>query len=325
MNNTIEISIVILTKNQENIIGETLRAVFGQEINCDFEVIIIDSGSSGRTLEIIKKYPIVLIQISSEEFGHGKTRNLGMRFSKGKYLVFLNGDAIPKDKHWLNNLIRPFFIYEGVAGAYSGIIPRQDCNPLDARDILRDDYLFSERIKHIKSFAEYKNKGVEEKRKFISFHTVSCAIKKDLLLKNPFADIEFGEDLEWSQRILEKGYKIVFEPSSEVIHSHDLHKSFIRTMKRYFDDARLNHLLLKRWTISALLKLPLIFIFKSMKDMIYVSHLKRNLSYKLNWILYSPIVRMAELLGIFLGASLHLPAIFTKKLSLVEEIKNMQV
>ncbi|HAZ10975.1 MAG: hypothetical protein A2047_00340 [Omnitrophica bacterium GWA2_41_15] len=322
MNNIIKISIVILTKNQENMIEETLKAVFCQEISCGFEVIIIDSGSNSRVLEIIRKYPVVLIQISPEEFGHGKTRNLGMCLSKGEYLVFLNGDATPKDKHWLNNLIRPFLIYEDVAGVCSRLCPRQDCNPLGVLDILRNDRIFSERIKHIKTFAEYKNKDVEEKRRFISFHTISCAIKKDLLLKNPFADIEFGEDLEWSQRMLEKGYKIIFESSSEVIHSHDLHKSFIGTMKRYFDDARLNHLLLKRWTFSALLKLPLIFIFKSIKDMIYISHLKRNLSYKLSWILYSPIIRMAELLGIFLGASLYLPAIFTKKMSLVEEIKH---
>ncbi len=318
---TPQVSIVILTKNHEAFIAETLKAIFGQETDCSFEVIVIDSGSRDRTLEIIGNYPVSLIQIPREEFGHGRTRNLGVRLSKGKFVIFLNGDASPKNRHWLNALLSDFLRYENVAGVYSRIYPRDGCNPLDARDILYDAYLFDEKIKYIKSFSEYNKISAEEKRKFISFHTISCAINKDILLKNPFADIPFGEDLEWSKRMLESGFKIVYEPGSEVIHSHNIHSSFIRTIKRYFDDAVLSQRLLKRWFFLDLLKWLAVIAIESKEDAVYILKLKRNLFYKLGWIIYSPISRMAEFLGILLGAFPFLPSTLVNKLSLVEQIK----
>lgn len=316
-----EVSIVILTKNHEAFIGEALKAIYGQEINRSFEVIVIDSGSRDRTMEIVKEYPVVLNQISPEEFGHGRTRNLGLHLSKGKFVVFLNGDAAPKNRHWLNSLLGAFLRHEDVAGVYSRIYPRNDCNPLDARDILYDGYLFDEKIKYIKSFSEYSKISAEEKRKFIAFHTISCAIDKKILLENPFADVPFGEDLEWSKRMLEKGFQIIYEANSEVVHSYNLHVSFIKTIKRYFDESRLSQRLLNRWSFMNLLKWPAVIAIESKEDIVYILRLKRNLFYKLSWIIYSPITRMAEFLGILLGALPFLPASLVNKLSLVEEIK----
>lgn len=318
---TPQVSIVILTKNHEAFIAETLKAIFGQEADCSFEVIVIDSGSRDRTLEIIGNYPVSLTQISREEFGHGRTRNLGLRLSKGKFVIFLNGDASPKNKHWLNALLSGFLRYENVAGVYSRIYPRDGCNPLDARDILYDTYLFDEKIKYIKSFSEYNKISAEEKRKFISFHTISCAIDKKILLDNPFSDIPFGEDIEWSKRMLEKGFKIIYEPASEIIHSHNLHASFLRTMKRYFDEARLNQKLLNRWSFMNLLKWLAVIAFESKQDVVYICGLKKNLFYKLGWMIYSPIVRTAELFGILCGAFPFLPSGLADKLSYVEEIR----
>jgi len=318
---TPQVSIIILTKNQEAFIAQTLKAIFEQETDCSFEVIVIDSGSRDRTLEIIGNYPVSVTKISREEFGHGRTRNLGLRISKGKFVVFLNGDATPKNRYWLNALLSGFLRYENVAGVYSRIYPRDDCNPLDARDILYDTYLFDEKIKYIKSFLKYNKISAEEKRKFISFHTISCAINRDILLKNPFADIPFGEDLEWSKRMLESGFKIVYDPGSEVIHSHNIHSSFIRTIKRYFDDAVLSQRLIKRWFFLDLLKWLAVIAIESKEDTVYILKLKRNLFYKLGWIIYSPISRMAEFFGILLGAFPFLPSILVNKLSLAEQIK----
>jgi rhamnosyltransferase len=318
-----EVSIVILTKNEEKFIADILEAVFNQDTRYSFEVIVIDSGSRDKTLEIAKKYPVNLIQIPAEEFGHGKTRNLGAVFAEGRYIVFLNGDALPKNISWLSNLLLSFSIYDKVAGAYSKMYPHRDCNPLDARDILADNYLFNEskKLKYIKSFFEYNQMHREEKRRFVSFQTISCAIDKKILLENPFADIKFGEDLEWSKRMLEMGFKIIYEPNSEVIHSHNIHCSIIKTIKRYFDDARLSQRLLNRWSFMNLLKWLVVIVFESRQDAVYICRLKRNLFYKLSWIIYSPIVRMAELFGILFGTFPFLPSSLADKLSLVGEIK----
>ncbi|GAI52085.1 unnamed protein product [marine sediment metagenome] len=89
-----------------------------------FEVIIIDSGSTDKTIEIAKEYPVRLIQIKPEEFGHGKTRNYGADISEGEYLVFLTQDAIPFDNNWLRYLISNLED-ENVAGVYNKQIPRR--------------------------------------------------------------------------------------------------------------------------------------------------------------------------------------------------------
>jgi rhamnosyltransferase len=315
-----KVSIIILTKNEEKFIEETLNSIYTQEIDCDFEVIVIDSGSQDKTLEIVQRYPVKLIQIPSKAFGHGKTRNLGISNAQGDYIVFLNGDATPQNKKWLIFLINSLSV-NSTAGVYSRIYPRPNCNPLDERDILNDSYLFDGREKYIKSFSEYYKMTPERKRKFIAFHTVSCAIKRDLLLKNMFADIEFGEDLEWSKRMLEKGFKIIYESNSEVIHSHNIHFSFINTIRRYFDDARLNQRLLKRWAFLDLLKLLIIIVVESRKDTAYILRLRINPMSKLNWIIRSPLMRTAEFLGIFLGTLLNISPKFVNRLSLIEEIK----
>lgn len=319
--NNICISIIIPVKNGQKYLDSVLKAIFSQEINAKFEVIIIDSGSCDKTLEIIKRYPVNLIQIPPQEFGHGKTRNFGANLARGKYVVFLNADAIPKNKYWLCNLLTHFSSYNKVAGVYSRIYPQENCNPLDARDIWEDKYLFDQKEKYIRSIYEFNQMNPEAKRKFVSFHTISCAIDRALLLENPFDDIKFGEDLTWAKRILEKGFKIIFESSSEVIHSHNLHCSFIQTTKRYFDDARLNQIILNRWHFSNLLKWPAVIAIESMKDAIYILRLKRNSFYKLIWMFYSPFIRVAEFLGILLGALPSLPPRLAHRLSLVEQIK----
>ena len=66
------------------------------------------------------------------------------------------------------------------------------------------------------------------------FSDANSAIKKDLLLGNPYKnDIIVSEDYEWANRTMQKGYKIVYQPKAEVIHSHfyNLYSLF----KRNFD------------------------------------------------------------------------------------------
>ncbi len=318
-----EISVVILAKNEEKYIGSTLDMVFRQGIDKEYEVIVIDSGSKDDTLKIVKRYPVKLVEIPTQEFGHGRTRNLGVRMAGGKITVFLNADATPVNEDWLESLIAAFQNDEKIAGVYSCAYPRHNCNPVDARNILGDNYLFdkNKKIKYIPSPSAYEQMNKEEKRKLVSFHTVSCAIDRSILLENPFADIRFGEDLEWSKRMLEKGFKILYEPNSEVIHSHNIHSSVIKTIKRYFDDARLNQRLFKKWAVIDLLKFLLVVIVESRKDAAYILKMKRNFIIRARWILHSFLTRMAEFVGILLGAIPFLPEKFVDRLSLAEELR----
>jgi rhamnosyltransferase len=324
--NGISISIIVLSKNGARFIAQLLNKVYSQKVDRGYEVIIIDSGSTDGTLDILKNYPLRLIEIPPQEFGHGKTRNLGAQLAQSEILVFLNGDAIPKDSFWLLSLIRTLEKSDDIAGAYSKVLPREDCNPLRAREILNDaSYQFREtKIKSITDINLYNNMSYGEKRIFLAFETISCAIKKPFLQKFSFRDdIEFGEDLEWSKRIMEAGFKIAFEPSSQVVHSHDFYCSLAQTVKKFFDDAKLNKDLLG-YCIEIT---PFGFLYfittKVILDIKYISKLNKDIFYKAKWALYCPLVRIFQFVGILLGCySQKIPLKFHRKISLVSDVKN---
>jgi len=319
----IDISIIIPCKNEEKLIGPTLNSVFNQDIDKGYEVIVIDSGSSDDTLDIVRKYPVKLIEVNSKDFAHARTRNYGTSIAQGKWIIFLNADATPVNEYWIKSLIDNFKDDRRIAGVYSRLYPREDCNPLRSWEILNDNYYFNgKKIKFIDSFGEYNKLNREQKRKFISFHTISCVIRKDFLLKYPFKDMEFGEDLEWSKRMIELGFKIAYEANSKVFHSHNFYHSFTQTIKKYFDDARLNNILLDRWRLTNIHILLAHIGFKLFKDIGYILKLNKSVRYKISWILYSPIIRVAEFYGIVLASFVKLPHKLQCRLSLANQIIN---
>ncbi|MBU1997867.1 MAG: glycosyltransferase [Candidatus Omnitrophica bacterium] len=317
-----KISIVILSKNEEKYIGSTLDSIFKQKIDKEYEVIVIDSGSCDSTLTIAARYPVRIIHIPANEFGHGKTRNYGAQTAIGEVIVFLNADATPQDEYWLKSMVDNLKNDARIAGAYSRVYPRQDCNPLRFWEIITEG-AGDRQVKNIDDFSGYQYMKPREKRIFLSFQSISCAIRKDILLKYPFENnIEFGEDLEWSKRIMEKGFKIVFEPKSTVLHSHNFYYSFVKTFKKYFDDARLNNRLLNIWSWRNLPILAAHVIYKIVRDLGYVLSLNRGMFYKIGWLFYSPVIRMAELFGIIAGInSRYLPGRIHSAFSLVSEVK----
>jgi len=100
-----QVSIFIPTKNAGPKFQKTLENIFLQ-LYKNFEVIILDSGSTDKTLSIIKKFKTHLYKIKPNEFGHGKTRNLALKLARGEYIVYLSQDALPANQFWLSNLIK---------------------------------------------------------------------------------------------------------------------------------------------------------------------------------------------------------------------------
>lgn len=95
--------------------------IFRQDIDKQYEVIIIDSGSQDSTLEIARRYPVKILEISANEFSHGRTRNQGARVANGGIVVFLNADATPTNEYWLKSIVDNFKNDERIAGVYSRI------------------------------------------------------------------------------------------------------------------------------------------------------------------------------------------------------------
>ena len=86
------ISVVIPLFNKEQIIEKTLRSVLSQDYD-DFEVVVVNDGSTDRSAEIVNRIDDSRIRlIEQENGGPSKARNTGTKYSKGDWLLFLDAD-----------------------------------------------------------------------------------------------------------------------------------------------------------------------------------------------------------------------------------------
>src|SRR5215469_7786030 len=104
----VQASILLLTKNEARNIGACLEAIYAQKDAGNFEVLVVDSGSSDQTVEIARQYPVRLENIDPEQFHHARTRNFAARLATGQYLVYLAADALPASDEWLSALLTNF-------------------------------------------------------------------------------------------------------------------------------------------------------------------------------------------------------------------------
>lgn len=100
------VSVIIPTYNEEKVILECIFSLKNQSIK-DFEIIIVDDGSTDNTLEILSQINYSNLKILKQNHqGPAMARNLGAKHAKGKILVFVDAD-MTFDKEFLKNLINP--------------------------------------------------------------------------------------------------------------------------------------------------------------------------------------------------------------------------
>lgn len=210
-------SVVLLTFNGEQYLDETLK-MLGRQNPRPAEILAIDSGSTDRTLEILKTHEIRTIQIEKSEFSHPRTRNRAARLIKNRYLIFLTQDATPADSCWLSSLLQPFEEFPHVAGSFSRQIARPRSDLLDANDL----HIYFKTKRELKTLPGDRRAFIKDIWHYIQFSNASAAYDRQLLLEYPFDEtLEMAEDQEWAKRMLENGYAIAYEPASVVLHSHN--------------------------------------------------------------------------------------------------------
>jgi len=220
-----ECSISILTKNEARNIGECLDAVFSQKGVGSFEVTLVDSGSTDATLQIARGYPIRIEQIPAEAFHHARTRNYAAGLGRGPILINLSGDAIPASDSWLRNMLANFGD-PGVGAVYGRQLPKpgSTMERCDTFDTVYGD----KRI--VKDPAHRNGLGY----RFYHFSDVNSALRRSVWEAAPYPeDLKMFEDLAIAKRILDAGWKIVYESEAPVFHSH--HYSATQLFRRYFD------------------------------------------------------------------------------------------
>ena len=99
------VSIIIPVKNEERTIEKCLHSL--QALNYpNYEIIVVNDGSTDSTGELLKKFPAVKV-ITTEGIGPAAARNLAIESSAGEYLAFTDGDCIIHPE-WLNELLAHF-------------------------------------------------------------------------------------------------------------------------------------------------------------------------------------------------------------------------
>jgi GT2 family glycosyltransferase len=229
------ISIILPIKNGAAKLRDLLPAILAQQTRDQIEIIAVDSASTDESVELLKQSNATVIAIDPRSFNHGLTRNLAARYARGSIYVFLNQSTLPADEHWLANLVRPFESDPSLAGVCGRVLPRKDAGLLMAREISRNINAGTERIvTAITDWEEYRSLKPEKLRLFVNFHSLSAAMRAEVFQRIPFREANFAEDLIWGKDVLEAGYRIQYEPSSLVFHSHNY--SLLDTFRRNFDD-----------------------------------------------------------------------------------------
>ncbi len=87
------VSVIIKALNEERRIAEAIESALASLGDIDGEVILADGGSSDRTVEIARRYPIAIVQLNRvADRSCGSGAQLGFQYSRGRYLCLMDGD-----------------------------------------------------------------------------------------------------------------------------------------------------------------------------------------------------------------------------------------
>jgi len=205
-------SIIILTKNGGANFPPLLERIYSQKYTGNYEVIVIDSGSTDGTIGAARKYPVKLVEIGPEEFHHGRTRNLGAELAQGRYLVYVTQDALPLGDDWLQKLTVNFSDPQ-VAMVIGRQIPWENTN-------LPDKFYYYYDFPDLRLVVKRGGAAYYHDNNFIS--NVNSALRKQVWQKHRFSEIiVMAEDKELAGRLLLDGWTIIYDPEPLVRHSHN--------------------------------------------------------------------------------------------------------
>ncbi len=197
-------SIIIRSKNEEKWLGHCLFMVRAQT-DQDFEIILVDSGSTDSTIDIAKKFSVEKI-INIKNYLPGLALNQGIEAASGEFIVCLSSHCIPVHNKWLSNLLSGLNDPE-IAGVYGRQVPLPFTSASNKRDLLITFGL---------------DRRIQVKDYF--FHNANSVIRKKTWQHTPFSNTASNiEDRIWAKEIVEKGLKLLYEPDAPVYHHHGIH------------------------------------------------------------------------------------------------------
>jgi O-antigen biosynthesis protein len=216
------VSVVIPVKDGGPLLQRVLGAVRAQG---PLELIVIDSGSSDGSREAARAAGARLIEVAPEEFGHGRTRNLGAEQASGDLIAFLTQDAVPVEG-WLDALRESFGLAGRVGAVFGPHLPLEDTSPMIAREL----------TEFFAGFSPNGHAVVQRQGDPPFLSNVNACYARACWEQIRFPDVDYAEDQAFAATMLEAGWAKVYNPRAAVLHAHDYGP--VEFMRRYFDEYR---------------------------------------------------------------------------------------
>ena len=246
-------SIIVPVFNRPDEVDELLESLCHQDVK-DFEVIIVEDGSKKPCKDVCDKYASILDlhYYYKENSGPGQSRNYGAERANGEWLIVLDSDVVlPKD--YLRNVesgMRNEDAFGGPDASHPSFTPIQKAISYSMTSFFTTGGIRGGKGKKLdKFFPRSYNMGIRRE------------VYQEL---GGFTKMRFGEDIDFSYRIIEAGYKTALIPEAWVWHKRrtDFRKFFrqvynsgiarINLEKRHPGTMKLVHLLPTVFTVGVL-------------------------------------------------------------------------
>lgn len=196
-------SIIIRAYNEEEHIERLLVGITAQTVK-DVQLILVDSGSSDRTVEIARQYAVEVVTIRPDEFTFGRSLNMGIAQARADIVVFASAHVYPVYPDWLAAMLEPFS--DKKVGLVYGKQRGDDRSQFSEHQIFHQWYPDHSVRRQATPFCNNAN----------------AAIRLSLWREHPYDEALTGlEDLAWGKWLQEKGYSISYVAEAEVIHVHN--------------------------------------------------------------------------------------------------------
>ena len=239
------VDLVIINYNTLSYLRNCINSI-RQNTLYPHRIIVVDNGSSDGSVKYLKGLKDVTLILNNSNYGYGKAANQGISISNGKYVVILNSD-LKLTRGWLKNMVQEAD-KDDTIGVLGPKMVNQD-NLIVGAGVTRLNSVPSSR-----GWLKSDTRGLFDKVTDCYSVGGACYMirRKALEQVGGFDQNYFFyfEETDLSLRMLEKGYRVVYCPTSKIIHYHEgsLDQDDYQgrlTRNKYFKESQ--RLFLKKW------------------------------------------------------------------------------